>query len=126
MARVLGIGGIFFKSRDTGALAQWYENALGLPVSEWGSVEFSPQQLPEGAYHVWGPFKDSTEYFQPSEKPFMVNLIVDDVATALDQVKAAGGQIVGEIEDHPYGTFGWFTDPEGTKVELWKPKATDR
>ena len=77
--------------------------------------------MPPGAYTVWAPFKDSTAYFEPSEKEFMINLIVDDVAEALQQVKQAGGTITGDIESLEYGVFGWFIDPDGNKVELWAP-----
>ena len=31
-------------------------------------------------------------------------------------------QIVGEMEDYPYGKFGWIIDPDGNKIELWEPK----
>jgi predicted enzyme related to lactoylglutathione lyase len=51
----------------------------------------------------------------------MINLVVDDLVQALEQVAAGGGTIVGTIEDYDYGRFGWFLDPEGNKVELWQP-----
>lgn len=121
VARVLGIGGVFFKCRDREALGAWYREHLGLPVNERGGVEFGPKALPPGAYCVWGPFDASTTYFAPSEKPFMLNLIVDDLEGVLAQVARAGARVVGEVEEYEYGRFGWFVDPEGNKVELWEP-----
>lgn len=121
MARVLGIGGVFFKCGDREALTDWYRQHLGLSVSEWGSVEFDLGSLPEGAYSVWGPFDQDTEYFAPSDKQFMINLVVDDVEGLLARVAEAGAEIVGEVEEHDYGRFGWFIDPEGNKIELWEP-----
>ena len=81
--------------------------------------------MPPEAYTVWGPFKDSTSYFEPSEKEFMINLIVDDLEGALAQAKEGGATIVGEIEEYEFGRFGWFVDPEGTKVELWVPLGSE-
>jgi predicted enzyme related to lactoylglutathione lyase len=78
--------------------------------------------MPEKGCTVWGPFENDTDYFQPSDQTTMVNLIVDDVAQALAQVRDGGATVVGEVEDYDYGTFGWFLDPEGNKVELWMPK----
>ena len=31
-----------------------------------------------------------------------------------------GARVVGEVEEHEYGRFGWFVDPDGNKVELWE------
>ncbi len=125
MARALGIGGAFFKSPDPRALAAWYSKWLGVPVDEQTqSVVFQPDQLPLGAFSVWSPFDTATEYFAPSDKPFMVNLIVDDLDGALSQVAEGGAQIVGEIEAYDFGRFGWFIDPDDNKVELWEPAPT--
>ena len=121
MARALGIGGIFFKCRDVEAIGTWYQDHLGIELSDFGGSELRPERLPAGAYTVWGPFASDTRYFEPSDRDFMINLIVDDVEQALEQVAAGGAEVVGEIEEIEFGTFGWFIDPEGTKVELWKP-----
>jgi hypothetical protein len=94
MARVLGIGGVFFKSKDAAALGRWYADALGVPLgTDWGGANFSPDNLPEGSYSVWCPFKADTDYFNPSTQPFMINLIVDNVAEALQQVTDGGGEV---------------------------------
>ena len=77
--------------------------------------------MPKNSMTVWSAFKSSTDYFAPSTKEYMFNLIVDDLREALDQVKEGGGQIIGETEEHDYGKFGWFIDPDGNKVELWEP-----
>ena len=124
MAKALGIGGIFFKCRDVAALGKWYRDYLGLDLSDYGGTEMHPERLPSGSYTVWGPFSSDTDYFQPSDKEFMINLIVDDVEEALEQVAEGGAEVVGEVQKLEFGTFGWFVDPEGTKVELWKPAAT--
>jgi len=123
MAKALGIGGVFFKSKDPKALCEWYAQHLGFTVDKWGGVKFEPGAMPAGGCTVWTPFKQATDYFNPSTKEFMLNLVVDDVAGVLEQARTGGATIVGEIADYDYGKFGHFIDPEGNKVELWQPKA---
>jgi predicted enzyme related to lactoylglutathione lyase len=121
MARVLGVGGVFFKSPDPVALSAWYEKWLKVPVESTYGAMFQPQVMPEGGFTVWGPFKASTSYFDPSNKEYMFNLVVDDLDGALAQVQQGGAQLSGEVEEHDFGRFGWFMDPDGNKVELWEP-----
>lgn len=124
MAKVLGLGGIFFKSKDPKALTAWYAKWLNIPVDEHGYVSLMPKTMPSGGYSVWSPFKQDTQYFAPSKKEFMMNLIVDDLDQALAQVAEGGAELTGEPENSEYGHFGWFIDPDGNKVELWQPPET--
>jgi len=121
MAKVLGLGGIFFKCKDPDKLAAWYKDWLEFPLDSSFSASFPLKKIPQNAYNVWGAFKSDTTYFEPSHQSFMINLIVDDLTSALDQVKKGGAQIIGKPESNEYGQFGWFIDPEGNKVELWVP-----
>jgi len=121
MAQVLGIGGVFFKSNEPKALGEWYKKWLGVPVEHPWGASFNPKNLPPGALGVWNPFDNATTYFDPSNRDFMVNLIVDDLDGALAQVVEGGATVVGEIEESEFGRFGWFVDPEDNKVELWQP-----
>lgn len=126
MAKVLSIGGVFFKCKDPEALGKWYEKWLGFDIdSSYGGTSFFHRKLPEDSYSVWAPFQADTTYFEPSSNKFMFNLIVDDLSSALQQVKEGGASLEGEPEISELGAFGWFTDPEGNKVELWQPKPTD-
>ncbi|MCZ6918544.1 MAG: VOC family protein [Gemmatimonadetes bacterium] len=120
MAKVLGLGGVFFKSQDREQLAAWYEKWLGFSLEPNKSSSFAAEHLPAGAYSVWSPFAADTKYLDPGTKSFMINLIVDDLDGMLARVKEGGGDIVGDIEEGEYGRFGWFMDPEGNKVELWQ------
>ena len=121
MAKVLGVGGVFFKCRDKAALGAWYQEHLGMQINEYGGMEFEFKSAPKGGYCVWGPFSDETDYFSPSTKPFMINLIVDNLEAVLKKAQEGGATLVGEIEESQYGRFGWFLDPENNKVELWQP-----
>lgn len=120
MAKVLGVGGIFFKSPDPKSLYAWYAQWLGMEFEEWG-IAYFPKDLPANSQTVWSAFEAETKYFEPSRNSFMFNLIVDDLDGALKQVSAGGAQIIGDIEKLEFGRFGWFLDPDGNKVELWEP-----
>ncbi|HVC27979.1 MAG TPA: VOC family protein [Gammaproteobacteria bacterium] len=122
MTKVLGIGGIFFKSHDPKKLADWYATWLSFEIDPtFGGATFQASILPAKAYTVWSPITENTDYFNPSTRPFMLNLIVDDLAAALQQVAMGGATLVSEPQDLEYGRFGWFMDPDGNKVELWQP-----
>lgn len=120
--RVTSLGGIFMKCKDRDSLVKWYREQLGFPYDGYGaSFPFREDKQPDSrGYNVWGPFKEDTEYFNPSEKDFMMNLRVDDLDALLVKLEAAGIKQVGEKEEHEYGKFAWIIDPEGTKIELWE------
>ena len=121
MAKVLGVGGIFFKSPDPKRLFDWYARWLGMEFEEWGTAYY-PGTMPANGQTVWSAFPATTNYFAPANKDFMFNLIVDNLEEALKQVKEGGAEVIGNIEKLEYGLFGWFMDPDGNKVELWEPK----
>ena len=122
MAKVVGVGGVFFKSEDPEQLGAWYQKWLGVPVEFPYGASFKPDTVPVGGLTVWAPFKKDTDYFNPSQNEFMFNLMVDDLDGALAQVGEGGAEIIGDVQDEDYGRFGWFVDPDGNKVELWEPK----
>ena len=120
MAKVLGVGGIFFKSPDPKRLYEWYAKYLRMEFEDWG-IAYFPRSMPANAHTVWSVFSATTRYFSPSTNDFMFNLIVDSLEEALAQVKEGGAEVVGDIERLEFGSFGWFVDPDGNKVELWEP-----
>jgi len=122
MAKVVGIGGIFFKARDPKALGAWYARHLGLPLQDFGGAMFTEEEKRAG-YMLRTPFAEGTAYFAPSEKPFMVNFRVDDLHGLLAQLRAAEVQVDEKVDESEYGKFGWVMDPEGNRVELWEPPA---
>lgn len=122
--KVLGVGGVFFRSPDPQRLANWYQQTLGMGIEAWGTTfgtSFAPEAMPANSFTVWSTFAADTEYFGSSGQSFMINLVVDDLDAALANVKAAGGQVVPEKEEHDFGRFGWIVDPDGNRVELWEP-----
>ena len=122
MAKVLGVGGIFFKSPDPAALMAWYQRHLGFSTDTSDYACFTMATMPAAGATVFSPFKADSTYFAPSTREFMFNLVVDDLDGALKQVQEGGAQLAGDVQSFDYGRFGWFIDPDGNKVELWEPK----
>ncbi len=123
MRRVTGIGGIFFKSRDPKALAEWYRTHLGMAVEAWGGVAFRWADDPsEGkGTTVWSPFRADTPSFEPSPAAFMINFRVADLHGLLAALRAEGCDVLDKVEESEFGKFGYVLDPEGHKLELWEP-----
>ena len=124
MARVTGLGGVFFEAEDPDAMKRWYAEHLGIEPDPQGYVSFLWRSADEPEVvgrTVWAPFEAGTSYFDPSDKGWMLNYRVDDLDGLLERLRAAGVETVGEIEEYEYGRFGWILDPEGNKVELWEP-----
>ncbi len=121
--RVTGIGGIFFKAKDPAALKAWYSKNLGLQMGSSGS-NFEWRQGMDSTkkgFTLWAPFKETTKYFQPSEKQFMINYRVVQLDKLLANLKAAGIVPTDSVEKASYGSFVHLMDPEGNKIELWEP-----
>lgn len=126
MAKVIGVGGIFFLCEDPEATKAWYTRVLGIEPGEYGGFAFSHadagKQFPKGAMTIFAPFKADSDYFKPSEESMMFNLMVDDLDGMVANIKAAGVELVKPVEDYDYGKFAWVMDPDGRKIELWQPK----
>ena len=122
MKRVTGIGGIFFKSTDPEKLREWYRKYLGIEAEKWGFA-FQWSDDPRGATGMttWAPFPAETKYFEPSEKPFMINFRVDDLQALMSELHAEGVAVDSKIEESEFGKFTWVMDPEGNRIELWEP-----
>lgn len=134
MERVTGVGGIFFRAKDPKALADWYRAALGIEPRGDGYVwfdwyEHAPPHAP--AITAWSLFARDSDYFDPAGAPApsprqqaMVNYRVRDLDAMLAQLKVAGARVDAKIEDGEFGRFGWATDPDGNRFELWEPPAS--
>jgi predicted enzyme related to lactoylglutathione lyase len=120
MERITGIGGVFFKAQDPVALAAWYREHLGVPV-EADATYGTLASAAAGEETVWSTFPADTEYFSPGSAPFMINYRVRDLDAMLAQLRAAGAVVDERVDDYDYGRFGWASDPEGNRFELWQP-----
>ena len=128
MAKVTGIGGVFFKTKgDPAALAAWYQQHLGLQLEPWGGavLRWLDDTAEDKGLTVWTVAKPDTKWFAPSDASFMINYRVDDMEGLLTTLRAANVQILQGPEAHENGKFAWIVDPDGNKVELWEPKTWD-
>jgi predicted enzyme related to lactoylglutathione lyase len=119
MERVTGIGGVFMRSRDPKALAAWYTEHLGVDAySEEADRVWWQAEGPT----VWSPFPEDTDYFGRREQTWMINFRVANLDAMLEQLHAAGVAVDDDTQVlDGIGRFGWGTDPEGNRFELWEP-----
>ena len=128
MARITGIGGVFFKSRnDNTALAAWYQKHLGLSLESFGGaiLRWPDDKADDNGLTVWHVAAKDSKWFSPSDSSFMINYRVDNLDEMIAQLSAAGVEVVGGPESHENGKFAWIMDPDGNKVELWEPMKWD-
>ena len=127
--KVLGIGGIFFKSDNPEETKKWYKKNLGIITDQYGSM-FKSRDIDnpdEINYLQWSPFNKDTDYFDPSKKEFMINYRVQNIEDLVKVLKEKGITVLDEITE--YGEIGKFVhilDPEGNKIELWEPPKSSK
>ncbi|MGA8490781.1 MAG: VOC family protein [Terriglobales bacterium] len=120
--RVIGIGGVFFKSANRDQMHEWYSKHLGLADTGSGAMlPWREHDDPQKEHvTVWTIFGASTNYI-PATQPLMINYIVDDMDALLDRLKQEGVKIDAKRMDESYGRFAWIYDSDGNKIELWQP-----
>ncbi|MBC7555259.1 MAG: VOC family protein, partial [Taibaiella sp.] len=118
-----GYRGIFFKCKDPMKMHEWYNTHLGLNTTQWGATfEWTQADDPtRKGTTQWSPFSETTKYFEPSTKDFMINYRVADLEALVEELKKEGVNIVDAIETSEYGKFVHIIDLEGNKIELWEP-----
>ena len=128
MAKVTGIGGVFFKSTaDHKRLAQWYSQNLGIQLEPWGGavLRWTDDKSADRGATAWHVADKNTEWFSPSHSSFMINYRIDNMPEMLAQLKRNGVEILKGPESDENGKFAWILDPDGNKVELWEPIPRD-
>ena len=96
----------WFKHKSIWGKFEWYE---GADSAKKGQTQ-------------WTTFPETTKYFEPSTKDFMINYRVENLEALVDELKKNGVTIVDTIETYDYGKFVHILDAEGNKVQLWEPK----
>ena len=120
MEKVLGIGGLFIRSKDPAALSHWYRDQLG--------IELTPANYDELTWHteagptVFAPFRLESDYFGSDAQMWMVNFRVRDLDKMIAQLRSKGIAVKIDPEVYPNGRFARLHDPEGNPIELWQPK----
>jgi predicted enzyme related to lactoylglutathione lyase len=128
MAKITGIGGVFFKSRkDSAALAVWYQKHLGMPLENFGGaiLRWPNDKAEDNGLTVWQIAGKESQWFSPSDSAFMINYRVDNLDEMIAQLRAGGVEVIRGPESYENGKFAWIMDPEGNKVELWEPMIWD-
>jgi predicted enzyme related to lactoylglutathione lyase len=127
MKKVTGIGGIFFKCKDPKNMKEWYKTHLGFDTNSYGtSFEWRRAADPtKKGSTQWSPFAETTKYFEPSTKDFMINYRVENLEALVEQLKNEGVTIVDKIDASEYGKFIHIIDVEGNKIELWEPNDSE-
>ena len=123
MKRVTGIGGIFFKCKDPKKLRDWYQTHLGLNTNQYGTVFewYQGADSTKKGFSQWSPFKETTKYFEPSTKEFMINYRVENLELLVGELKKEGVTVTDTLQTVDYGKFVHIMDIEGNKIELWEP-----
>ena len=124
MKKVTGIGGVFFKCKDPKKVTEWYQKHLGLNTNPYGATFewYEGADSTKKGQTQWTPFPETTKYFEPSTKDFMINYRVENLEALVDELKKNGVTILDKIETYDYGKFVHILDAEGNKVQLWEPK----
>lgn len=121
MAKVIGIGGIFFKHKNPSAMKLWYQDVLGMTTNDYGVLfEFNGGQKNRG-YLQLGTFDEKSDYFGADSQQAMINFRVDDLVSFQQQLISKKVKIVDELESFSYGKFLHIEDPDGNRIELWEP-----
>lgn len=121
--KIIGLGGVFFKSINPDELKKWYQENLGLDCDQYGHM-FTwrwPDDPEKTGYTQWSVFDEKTDYLNPGKKDFMINYRVENIEDLVEDLIQKGMKVVGDIEEYDYGKFAWVMDPEGNKIELWEP-----
>lgn len=117
MAKITGLGGVFYVVEDPEATREWYRDKLGIDGEYGPQLAWSEESKPN-PYSLISHFKDDT-YVKPGKGTFMINLRVDDLGAFVKQIKKKGVKILDSV-DEGYGKFAWILDPNGVKIELWE------
>ena len=127
MKKVTGIGGIFFKCKDPEKMKEWYKTNLGIKTNQYGAVFewYQGADSTKKGFSNWSPFKESTRYFAPSEKDFMINYRVDNLEALVEELIKNGVTVLDALESYEYGKFIHILDAEGNKIELWEPNDSE-
>ncbi len=120
---ITGLAGVFVTSKDPKALAAWYRDVLGITLESWGGAVLRYDAPGHPPMALWNAMPTNSEEIAPSKRDFMIDFAVDDLGSFVDRLQKKGVTILKRDDTDPFGKFAWILDPDGTKIELWQPKA---
>ena len=121
--KIIGLGGIFIKSKDKKKLSQWYRDTFDISMEDWGTT-FSIAQISKEEIQVFSVFPEDSTYCHPHQS-YMINWMVDDL-DALKVKLRAKNIVVTDSEESEFGKFAWIDDCDGNKLELWQPPLSEK
>lgn len=123
MDRVIGLGAILFKCKDPELTKNWYKKHLNIGNNAYGHTFYKETSSTSTGNEPieWCPFRDNTDYFNPSNADYIINYRVSQLEQLLILLKEEGIESIGKLEETEYGKFAWIMDPDGRKIELWEP-----
>ncbi|MGC0272970.1 VOC family protein [Pseudactinotalea sp. Z1739] len=118
MARVIGIGGFFFRARDPDRLSAWYAEHLDVlrPPASYDAPAWNQAAGPT----VFAPFGGDGPNDHLGPSGWGLNLRVDDLDGMIERLRGAGIDVSVDPEPYPNGRFASLHDPEGNPVQLWQ------
>jgi catechol 2,3-dioxygenase-like lactoylglutathione lyase family enzyme len=123
LGRITGVGGVFVSSKDPKALARWYRDVLGITLEHWGGATLRYDAPGHPPVLVWNAYASGDNYAAPSKREFMIDFAVDDMDAYVKRLQDKGVAILKRDDTDRSGRFAWILDPDGTKIELWQPRA---
>jgi predicted enzyme related to lactoylglutathione lyase len=116
--KIIGLGGVFVKSKYKPRLSQWYQDTFDIKMEDWGTT-FQISQIKNEESQVFSVFPDNTKYLNTNQT-YMINWMVDDLVGLIEMLNSKNIEVtVGEESE--FGKFAWIDDCDGNKLELWEP-----
>jgi glyoxylase I family protein len=119
MHKVSGIGGFFFRAKDSDALTRWYRDSLGIDPVPMAEGEKSWHQ--EAGETAFTSMPGSVDQFGQPDRQWAINFRVADLDGIVEQLRSAGNEVDVDPTTYSMGRFASLTDPEGNPIQLWEP-----
>ena len=113
--RVHGVVWVGTRTEAFGETFAFFRDVLGIPLTE-PEPDFGWSKMPDSSQlEIFGPSDDEHRHFTTGPVP---EFLVDDLAAALEELRTADVEILGE--PHLEGTEGWlhFRAPDGNVYGL--------
>ena len=117
MERVLGIGGVFFRSERPDELRAWYAEHLGLELEPYGGVTFRAARATSPS----GTRSTATRRTSRPSRRRCSTIASGDLDAMLAQLRAGGVEVKDEINESELRALRLGDGSRGPPLELWQP-----
>jgi catechol 2,3-dioxygenase-like lactoylglutathione lyase family enzyme len=125
--RVTGIGGVFFKTRDRARLGDWHGAISGSTCrtaasrSSAGVITRIPRAKARRSVDDQLLRRVRSKHAKQMRAAWLPEYRVADLEAVLAALRGEGVSVGERVEETAGGRFGWITDPDGNRIELWQP-----